>query len=51
MIKFIILFLFSITHSWANDGAYTMSGNQLIPIMESDISVKKEILTLSIKSR
>ncbi len=41
-----MLFLFTITHSWANDGAYTMSGNQLIPIMESDISIKKEILTI-----
>lgn len=30
----------------ANDGAFFASGNQLIPISESDISVKKEILTL-----
>lgn len=30
----------------ANDGAYYISGNQLIPIKETDISVKKEILTI-----
>ncbi len=27
-----------------NDGAYYLSGNQLIPIQETDISIKKEIL-------
>ncbi len=42
----IILFFFAMSNLWANDGAYTMSGNQLIPIMEPDISVKKEILTI-----
>lgn len=30
----------------ANDGAYFASGNHLIPIMETDIAVKKEILTV-----
>lgn len=30
----------------ANDGAFFAKGNQLIPISETDISVKKEILTL-----
>lgn len=30
----------------ANDGGYYGSGNQLIPIIESDISVKKEILSI-----
>lgn len=29
---------------FANDGAYFSSGNQLIPIQETDISVNKEIL-------
>ena len=29
---------------YANDGAFYMAGNQLIPINETDISVKKEIL-------
>lgn len=32
--------------SFANDGAFFAKGNQLIPISESEISVKKEILTL-----
>lgn len=31
---------------WANDGAYFMSGNQLIPINETSIQIKKEILSL-----
>lgn len=31
----------------ANDGVYYASGNHLIPITETDISVKKEILTLN----
>jgi len=30
----------------ANDGSFRGSGNQLIPIVETDIAVKKEILTL-----
>lgn len=30
----------------ANDGAYYVSGNQLIPITETDISVKKEVLSV-----
>ena len=30
----------------ANDGAYYATGNQLIPIFETDVSVKKEILTI-----
>ena len=36
----------------ANDGAFFAKGNQLIPISETNISVKKEILTLKkIKNR
>lgn len=31
----------------ANDGVFYAAGNQLIPITETDISVKKEILTLN----
>lgn len=31
---------------FANDGAFYAKGNQLIPIVETDITVKKEILTL-----
>lgn len=32
--------------SFANDGSYFASGNQLIPVFETDVAVKKEILTL-----
>lgn len=31
---------------WANDGAFFAKGNHLIPINETDISVKKEILSI-----
>ncbi|MFM7022268.1 MAG: YARHG domain-containing protein [Flavobacteriales bacterium] len=34
------------TTVFANDGAYFASGNQLIPISETKVSVKKEILTI-----
>jgi hypothetical protein len=47
--KFLItLFVFVIVDVslYANDGAYTMSGNQLIPIVEKNIAVKKEILSI-----
>ena len=30
----------------ANDGSYFGSGNQIIPLQETDISVKKEVLTI-----
>jgi len=40
-----LLFLLPL-FSLANDGAFRASGNQLIPITETDISVKKEILTI-----
>lgn len=30
----------------ANDGSYKMSGNQLIPVTNSDIAIRKEILTI-----
>ena len=39
----LILISFSV---FANDGAFFAKGNQLIPINETQISVKKEILTL-----
>ncbi|MFT6244744.1 MAG: hypothetical protein ACJA0U_001028 [Salibacteraceae bacterium] len=42
----ILIILFSSLLATANDGAFFAKGNQLIPISESDISVKKEILTL-----
>jgi hypothetical protein len=37
--------LFS-TITQANDGVFYASGNQLIPIVETDISVTKEVLTI-----
>jgi hypothetical protein len=39
---FVLLFLFCS----GNDGAFRVNGNQLIPIFETDISVKKEILVI-----
>lgn len=32
--------------AFGNDGAFRASGNHLVPVMETDISLKKEILTL-----
>ncbi|MCU0425703.1 MAG: YARHG domain-containing protein [Candidatus Kapabacteria bacterium] len=43
---FIACFLFSTVAVFANDGAYYASGNHLIPMMETDIRVQKEILTI-----
>lgn len=34
--------------AWANDGVYYVQGNQLIPLHETDISVEKEVLTISL---
>lgn len=33
--------------AFANDGVFYASGNHLIPIMETDISVRKEVLTIN----
>ena len=33
----------------ANDGIYYTTGNHLVPLVETDISVKKEVLTISLK--
>ena len=41
----LLLFLLPI-FSYANDGSFRAEGNHLIPIYETDISVKKEILTI-----
>jgi hypothetical protein len=49
MIKSISIFLVLIVccqKLFANDGSFRGSGNQLIPIQETDISVKKEVLTI-----
>lgn len=42
----VIAILFAFNACFANDGAYYVSGNHLIPMYESDIVVKKEILTI-----
>lgn len=44
----IIVFLTTITSISANDGVYFTSGNFLVPTQETDISVTKEILTITI---
>ncbi len=45
-----LLFLLTI-NLYPNDGAYYVSGNQLIPVTETDITVKKEILTIKRKNK
>ena len=50
MMKRIIIAVFcclSVFFSTANDGVFYASGNQLIPITETDISVRKEVLTIN----
>jgi hypothetical protein len=42
-----LLLLLSFSVSYSNDGAFRAAGNQLIPMYETDISVKKEILTIN----
>ncbi len=51
MKRTIIAYLFAIlgiSTIWANDGVYYTSGNFLVPTRETDISVVKEILTITI---
>lgn len=43
---FTVFILLQSTILFANDGAYFMSGNQLIPIKETSVQVRKEILSL-----
>ncbi|WP_029906490.1 YARHG domain-containing protein [Prevotella sp. 10(H)] len=47
----LLLFFFLSIIAYANDGAYYVSGNQLIPVTETDITVKKEILSIKRKNR
>ena len=47
----IVAYLFTIlgiSSVWGNDGVYFTSGNFLVPTTETDISVAKEILTITI---
>jgi hypothetical protein len=49
MRKLLLCFLFFTVcsiKSFANDGSFYASGNQLIPVFETDVAIKKEILTL-----
>lgn len=48
--KRILSFLFTLSclMAWANDGIYYTSGSFLIPVQETDISVSKEVLTITI---
>jgi hypothetical protein len=41
-----ILLLLVVRLGYANDGAYYVSGNQLVPVYETDIAVAKEILSI-----
>jgi hypothetical protein len=43
---FIVCCCLSIFTAFANDGAYYASGNHLVPMMETDVRVQKEILTM-----
>lgn len=43
---FTLLILLQTSILFANDGAYFMSGNQLIPIKETSVQVRKEVLSL-----
>ena len=45
-ISCIILLMCQYYNAISNDGAYLGSGNHLVPITESDISIKKEILSI-----
>lgn len=43
----LIVCLISVVIAYANDGQYYVDGNQLIPVVETDITVQKEVLTLN----
>ncbi len=45
---FSFLLLLSCLKAWANDGIFYTSGSFLIPVQETDISVSREVLTITI---
>jgi len=47
MQKLLLTLMLLTFNLFGNDGVYTLSGNQLIPIKESKISIKKEVLTIT----
>lgn len=48
ILSLIFILVCSAMHVRANDGVYYTSGNFLVPVSETDISVAKEILTITI---
>ena len=46
-VTILLWFCLSVFFAFANDGVFYAAGNQLIPITETDISVKKEVLTIN----
>ena len=44
---FVVALMLLAVGAYGNDGSFTVSGNQLIPVEETDISVKKEVLTIN----
>lgn len=44
----IVLLLGVMSQVQANDGTYYTKGNQLVPLQETDISVRREVLTISL---
>lgn len=51
MLRLLAVFVLTIVPSLplkANDGTYYTKGNQLVPLQETDISVRKEVLTISL---
>jgi len=45
----IMLSALAVSSISANDGVYFTSGNQLIPLLETNISIQKEVLTISLQ--
>lgn len=48
LILFVLAAILSYQPSKANDSEYFTSGNQLVPLVETNISISKEILTITI---
>lgn len=44
----VVLLLGVMSQVQANDGTYYTKGNQLVPLQETDISVRREVLTISL---
>ena len=51
--KYILIFLLIPTFGvlYANDGAFYMNGNHLIPVNETQVELSKEILTIKREGR